>query len=63
VDVSVVRGGRERLAQGGDQVAVEGVALLGPVEDDVADRAAVLALDDAHGRDHDGAGRDSLTSR
>ena len=40
----------ERLAQAEDQLVVERVALLGTVEDDVADRAAVLGQDGAHAR-------------
>ena len=47
--VGVGRGGLEGLAQAEDQLIVEGVALLGAVEDDVAHRAAVLGQDDAHG--------------
>ena len=40
----------ERLAQAEDQLVVERVALLGTVEDDVADGAAVLGQDGAHAR-------------
>ena len=43
------RGGRaQRLAEPDDELGVERVALLRAVEDDVADRAAVLLQDDAH---------------
>jgi hypothetical protein len=35
----------DRRAELGDQLAVEGVALFGTVEDEVADRAAILCAD------------------
>ena len=47
----VVGGGAQRLARGEHQLVVERVALLGAVEDDVADGAAILCQDEvAHGR-------------
>ena len=49
-DVAIGGGGLERLAQAEDQLVVEGVALLGTVEDDVAHGAAVLGQDGAHAR-------------
>ena len=51
VDAVVVGRGVQRVTQPEHQLVVERVALLGAVEDDVADRAAVLGLDDWHGRD------------
>ena len=48
--LAVGRGGPERLAQADDQLVVEGVALLGTVQDDVADDAVVLGQDGAHAR-------------
>ena len=46
----VVRGGAQGLARGDHQLLVERVALLGAVEDDVADRAAVLAVNEGRHR-------------
>jgi hypothetical protein len=40
----------QRLAQLLEDGAAERVALLGAVQDDVTDRVAVLADDEAHGR-------------
>ena len=49
-----VGGGRGGgLADREDQLVVERVALLGAVEDEVADRAAVFGLHEAHGQHHD----------
>ena len=44
-------GGAQRLADGGDQLAVEGVALVGAVEHDVADRAVRLGDHEGHWRE------------
>ena len=43
VDRRVVGRGAQRLADGEHQLVVERVALLGAVEDDVADGAAIVA--------------------
>ncbi len=48
VHVAVGGGLAQRLAERAQQLLVHRVALLRAVEDDVADRAAVLGYDDAH---------------
>jgi hypothetical protein len=52
LDLRIGRGCGEGLAEGLDELPVERVALLGTVEDDVADGAAVLRDDDRHARQH-----------
>ena len=44
-------GGAQRIADLGDELAVEGVALVGAVEHDVADRAVLLGDDEGHCRE------------
>jgi hypothetical protein len=48
VDAGIVGGGLEREPDRGHELAVHRVALLGPVEDHVADGAAVLGLYERH---------------
>ena len=50
-DGGVGGGGAQRLADGEHELAVEGVALLGAVEHDVADRAVLFGDDEGHCRE------------